>query len=138
VNSCWDYFHNNNHNFDHLSTDKINKYIVEIIAFIKKPLTVELIITNNPHLEERNNYPLDAIREIVINTLVQRDYRDSNGSIIKINDDKIEFYNLEGLYGDITEQELLKFNYQPQAQNKLIAKAFKEIGKVERYDSGLK
>ena len=138
MNSCWDYFHNNNHNFDHLSIDKINKYIVEIIAFIKKPLMVEFIITNNPHLEERYNYPLDAIREIVINTLVQRDYRDSNGSIIKINDDKIEFYNLEGLYGDITEQELLKFNYQPQAQNKLIAKAFKEIGKVERYDSGLK
>ena len=43
--------------------------------------------------------------------LVDRDYRDSNGSIIKIYDDKIEFYNLEDLYGDITEQELLKFNY---------------------------
>lgn len=72
---------------------------------------VEFIITNNPHLEERYNYPLDAIREIVINTLVQRDYRDSNGSIIKINDDKIEFYNPDGLYGDLTDQELLKFNY---------------------------
>ena len=72
---------------------------------------VEFIITNNPHLEERYNYHLDAIREIVINMLVDRDYRDSNGSIIKIYDDKIEFYNLEDLYGDITEQELLKFNY---------------------------
>tara|TARA_B110000305_G_scaffold26672_1_gene24393 strand:- start:1625 stop:1960 length:336 start_codon:yes stop_codon:yes gene_type:complete len=111
VNSCWDYFHNNNHNFDHLLIGKINKYIVEIIAFIKKPLMVELIITNNPHLEERYNYPLDTIREIIINTLVDRDYRDSNVSIIKIYDDKIEFYNPEGLYDDLTDQELLKFNY---------------------------
>lgn len=113
MNNCWDYFPNNNHNFDHLSIDKINKYIVEIIAFIKKPLMVEFIITSNPHREERYNYPLDAIREIVINMLVQRDYRDSKGSIIKIYDDKIEFYNPEGLYGDLTEQEFLKFNYQP-------------------------
>ena len=138
MNSSWDYSPDNNHNFDHLFIDKINKSIVEIIAFIKNPLMVEFIIANNPHLEERYNYHLYAIREIVINILVDRDYRDSNGIIINIYDDKIEFYNLEDLYGDITEQELLKFNYQPQAQNKLIAKAFKEIGKVERYDSGLK
>tara|TARA_B110000879_G_scaffold93149_1_gene127475 strand:+ start:162 stop:383 length:222 start_codon:yes stop_codon:yes gene_type:complete len=72
---------------------------------------VEFIIANNPHLEERYNYPLYAIREIVINMLVDRDYSDSNGSIIKIYDDKIEFYNPEGLYDDLTDQELLKFNY---------------------------
>lgn len=211
VNSSWDYFPDNNHNFGHISIDKINKYIADyekwndtkvdysaieflnkqeifrndkltfgsyilfakdlcinsdlqigrfksptkiidslnldtdifteldqIIAFIKKHLMVEFIITGNPQREERYDYPLDAIREIVINMLVHRDYRDSNGSIIKIYDDKIEFYNPGGLYGDLTEQELLKFNYQPQARNKLIAKAFKEIGKVERYGSGVK
>ena len=41
---------------------------------------VEFIITGNPQREERYDYPLDAIREIVINMLVHRDYRDSNGS----------------------------------------------------------
>lgn len=111
MNSSWDYSPDNNHNFDHLFIDKINKSIVEIIAFIKNPLMVEFIIANNPHLEERYNYHLYAIREIVINILVDRDYRDSNGIIINIYDDKIEFYNLEDLYGDITEQELLRFNY---------------------------
>ena len=211
VNSSWDYFPDNNHNLEHISIDKINKYIVDyenwndtkvdysaieflnkqeilrngkltfgsyilfannlcinsdlqigrfksptkiidslnldtdilteleaIITFIKKHLMVEFIITGNPQREERYDYPLDAIREIVINMLVHRDYRDSNGSIIKIYDNRIEFYNPGGLYGDLTEQELLKFNYQPQARNKLIAKAFKEIGKVERYGSGVK
>jgi ATP-dependent DNA helicase RecG len=70
--------------------------------------------------------------------IVHRDYRDSSGSIIKIYDDKIEFFNPGGLYGNLTKEELLNFNYQPQARNKLIAKAFKEIGKVEKYGSGMK
>ena len=70
--------------------------------------------------------------------LVHRDYRESSGSLIKIYDDKIEFFNPGGLYGNLTKEELLSFNYQPQARNKLIAKAFKEIGKVEKYGSGMK
>ena len=76
MNSSWGYSPDNNHNFDHLFIDKINKSIVEIIAFIKNPLMVEFIITSNPHRKERYDYPLYAIREIVINMLVDRDYRD--------------------------------------------------------------
>jgi len=110
----------------------------EIIAFITKHLMVEFIITGNPQREERYDYPLDAIREIVINMLIHRDYRDSSGSIIKIYDDRIEFYNPGGLYGDLTKEKLLEFNYQPQARNKMLAKAFKLIGKVEKYGSGMK
>ena len=109
-----------------------------IIAFIKKHLMVEFIITGNPQREERYDYPLDAIREIVINMLVHRDYRNSSGSIIKIYDDRIEFYNPGGLFGDLTKEKLLNFNYQPQARNKMLAKAFKLIGKVEKYGSGIK
>ncbi len=70
--------------------------------------------------------------------LVHRNYRDSSGSIIKIYDDRIEFYNPGGLYGNLTKEKLLKFNYQPQARNKMLAKAFKLIGKVEKYGSGIK
>lgn len=120
-----------------LSTD-IFKELDQIIAFIKKHLMVEFIITGNPQREERYDYPLDAIREIVINMIIHRDYRDSSGSVIKIYDDRIEFFNPGGLYGNLTEDELLMFNYHPQARNKLIAKAFKEIGKIEKYGSGIK
>ena len=211
INSSWDYYPDPNHNFEHISIEKVEQYISdyekqndtkveytpleflnkqeiiretkltfgayllfakdlciisdlqigrfksptkiidsvnldtdifteldEIIAFIKKHLIVEFIITGNPQREERYDYPLEAIREIVINMLIHRDYRNSSGSIIKIYDDRIEFFNPGGLFGGLTKEELLKFNYQPQARNKLIAKAFKEIGKVERYGSGMK
>jgi len=42
----------------------------ELIAFIKKHLMIEYIITGEPQRTERFDYPLDAIREIVINMIV--------------------------------------------------------------------
>jgi ATP-dependent DNA helicase RecG len=42
------------------------------------------------------------------------------------------------LLGDLTVEKLLSFNYNSQIRNKLIAKAFKEIGAIEKYDSGIK
>jgi len=98
---------------------------------------VEYIITGEPQRIERFDYPLDAIREIVINMVVHRDYRDSSASIIKIFDDKIEFFNPGNLYGGITVNDLLSGNYSSKTRNKLIAKAFKEIGLIERYGSGI-
>jgi len=110
----------------------------QINAFIKKHLMVEFIISGNMQREERYDYPLEAIREIIINMLIHRDYRESSGSIIKIYDDRIEFYNPGGLYGGLTLNQLLEFNYKPKSRNKMLAKAFKLIGKVEKYGSGIK
>lgn len=119
-----------------LNTDLFTE-VDSIIAFIKKHLMVEYIITGEPQRIERFDYPLDAIREIVINMIVHRDYRDSSGSIIKIFDDRIEFYNPGKLYGGITIKDLLSGNYISKSRNKLIAKAFKEVGLIERYGSGI-
>ncbi|TXH52946.1 MAG: AAA family ATPase [Bacteroidia bacterium] len=119
-----------------LNTDLFTE-VEEVIAFIKKHLMVEYIITGEPQRTERFNYPLDAIREIVINMIVHRDYRDSSGSVIKIFDDRIEFYNPGKLFGGINIQDLLSGNYTSKSRNKLIAKAFKEIGWIERYGSGI-
>jgi ATP-dependent DNA helicase RecG len=109
----------------------------DIMAFIKKHLQIEYIITGEPQRTERFDYPLDAIREIVINMVVHRDYRDSSASIIKIFDDRIEFYNPGKLYGGLTVPDLLSGNYTSKSRNKLIAKAFKEAGMIERYGSGI-
>jgi ATP-dependent DNA helicase RecG len=53
-------------------------------------------------------------------------------------DDKIEFYNPGKLYGDITIEDIISNNYSPKTRNKLIAKAFKEVGIIEKYGSGIK
>jgi len=119
-----------------LNTDLFTE-IDEILNFIKKHLMVEYIITGEPQRTERFDYPVDAIREIVINMVVHRDYRESSGSNVKIFDDRIEFFNPGGLYGGLTIHGLLSGNYTSQCRNKLIAKAFKEAGLIERYGSGI-
>ena len=120
-----------------LNTDLFSE-VDEIIAFIRKHLMVEYIITGEPRRTERFDYPTDAIREIVINMIVHRDYHDNGHSIIKIFDDRIEFFNPGKLFGNLTIKQLLSDNYISQPRNKLIAKAFKEAGLIERYGSGIK
>jgi len=120
-----------------LNTDLFSE-VDEVLNFIKKHLMVEYIITGAPQRTERFDYPLDAIREIVINMIVHRDYRDSSSSIIKIFDDRIEFFNPGKLYGGITIDDLLSGNYSSKTRNKLIARAFKEVGLIEKYGSGIR
>jgi len=119
-----------------LNTDLFTE-VEDILAFIKKHLMVEYIITGEPQRTERFDYPINAIREIVINMVVHRDYRDSNQSIIKIFNDKIEFYNPGKLTAGISIEDLLSGNYISQTRNKLIAKTFKAVGLIERYGSGI-
>lgn len=111
--------------------------IDEVMAFVRKHLMVEYIITGEPMHTERFDYPLDAIREVLQNMILHRDYRDSSASIIKIFDDRMEFFNPGALYGGITLENLLTGNYSSKTRNKLIAKAFKESGLIERYGSGI-
>lgn len=111
--------------------------IDELMIFIRKHFMVEYIITGNPQREERYDYPIDAIREIVLNMIVHRDYRDSSDSVIKIFDDRIEFFNPGDLYDDLTVEQLLSNNYESKTRNKLIALMFKECGLIEKYGSGI-
>jgi ATP-dependent DNA helicase RecG len=120
-----------------LSTDLLSE-VDQLMAFVRKNLMVEYIITGEPQRTERFDYPLDALREIVVNMIVHRDYREPSASIVKIFDDRMEFYNPGGLFGGITIDDLLSGNYTSKSRNKLLAKAFKEIGLIERYGSGIR
>jgi ATP-dependent DNA helicase RecG len=70
--------------------------------------------------------------------IVHRDYRDSGDAIIKIFDDRIEFFNPGRLEDGLTVERLLSDAYTPKARNKLINLMFKEAGLVEEYGSGVK
>ena len=95
------------------------------------------IITGEPQRIERYDYPLEAIREIVTNMIVHRDYRDSGDSIVKIFDDHITFFNPGKLYDGLTVEKLQSGNYSSRSRNKALAKMFKEVGSIEKYGSGI-
>ena len=106
--------------------------------FVKKHINKEIVITGNAENEERWQYPLDAIREIVMNMIVHRDYRSAADSVIKIYNDRIEFYNPGDLPDGLTIDKLLSNNYISAPRNKKIADFFKEMGMIEKYGSGIR
>jgi ATP-dependent DNA helicase RecG len=108
------------------------------LDFIRKHLNKSYIITGDKQRQERWDYPLESLREIVINMIVHRDYTVSTDSVIKIFTDRIEFYNPGGLMGGLTIEQLLRGNYISAIRNKQIATLFKEAGIIEKYGSGIK
>jgi ATP-dependent DNA helicase RecG len=111
--------------------------VEEVMAFIRKHINKEIIITGDPQSTERWQYPLEAIRELVLNMIVHRDYTSSYDSVIKIFKDHIEFYNPGAFPDTISIDQLLSNDYISQPRNKQIAEMFKEAGMIEKYGSGV-
>src|SRR5690606_8195132 len=97
----------------------------------------EVIVTGQIRNTQRWQYPLDALREIILNMVVHRDYRSSSDSIVKVFDHKIEFYNPGRLPHNISVEDLLANNYRSTPRNKLVADFCKHIGVIEKYGSGI-
>jgi ATP-dependent DNA helicase RecG len=109
-----------------------------VMAFIRKHISKAFIITGKPEREERWEYPLEALREIVINAIVHRDYASSSDSIVKIFNDRIEVFNPGGLQPGLTVEKLLAGEYLSRIRNRKIADMFKEAGLIEKYGTGIR
>jgi ATP-dependent DNA helicase RecG len=113
--------------------------VEQVMEFIRKHISKELIITDTQVENiERWEYPLDAIRELVLNMIVHRNYTLPYDSVIKIFKDRIQFYNPGSLPDSISIQQLLTDDYVSQPYNKQVAEIFKEAGLIEKYGSGIK
>jgi ATP-dependent DNA helicase RecG len=83
-------------------------------------------------------YPMDALREIIINMIVHRDYRSANDSTIKVFDNRIEFFNPGALLDDLTVEKIKTGHYKSHLRNKQIATIFRELELIEKYGSGVR
>ena len=86
---------------------------------------------------DRWEYPIDALREVVRNAIVHRDYALSGKDIkIAVFDDKIEITSPGKLMPSV-DFSLMEAG-QSEIRNKLIAATFKKLGIIEQWGSGLK
>ena len=86
--------------------------------------------------EEIWDYPLDALREVLINALIHRDYFERSEVTIKIYDDSIYFYNPGELPEGITTEDLKKPSHDSKPRNKLLARIFYLAGYIEQWGTG--
>ena len=83
-------------------------------------------------------YPMDAIREAILNALVHRDYSmHTEGMPIQLvmYANRIEITNPGGLYGRLTIDQL--GNAQPDTRNPVLVTAMETLGKTENRYSGI-
>lgn len=109
----------------------------ETIRFINSHLKIAFEITGvTTQRTEIAEYPVAALRELILNCLIHRDYTSPSDVQIKIFDKKVAFFNPGKLYGNISIADLKENNYTSELRNKLLAEAFYLTKDIEKYGTG--
>ncbi len=85
---------------------------------------------------EHYEVPLVAIREILVNAIVHRDYRISGPTKIALYQDRLEFFSPGIFPGIINPSDI--GNGVTYIRNQMITKCFREVGHIEKLGSGFK
>ncbi|MCJ7812814.1 helix-turn-helix domain-containing protein [bacterium] len=118
-----------------IETDLISQ-VDEVMKFIIRHLSVRYEFEGKPRRKEIWEYPLDALREAVVNAIVHRDYAAPSNVQVEIYDDHIQIWNPGRLLLGITVEDLYKKDHKSVIRNRLIAQVFYDIGYIEKYGSG--
>ena len=108
----------------------------EVMKFVTRHISVRYEFEGKPRRKEVWEYPLEALREAIINAIVHRDYTAPSNVQVEIYDDRIEIWNPGRLLPGITIDDLYKKDHKSVVRNKLIAQVFYDIGYIEKYGSG--
>lgn len=122
---------------DRMMNDNLFQTVEATMRFLLSQIKVAYEITGKTtQRTEIFEYPLPALREIVLNTIIHRDYTSPMDVQIKVFDQKITFFSPGELYGKQTIEALRTDDYQAYTRNKLIAEAFYLTGDIEKYGTG--
>ena len=82
------------------------------------------------------DYPRDAVREALLNSLIHRDYGFSGSIIINVNDSCMEFISIGGLLPGISTEDIR--NGISQLRNKKLEEIFHRLNFIEAYGTGIR
>lgn len=86
--------------------------------------------------EDIYQFPPVAIREALLNAVAHRDYSfESDGFMLRIFSDKIEFFNMGGILPDADKNDIL--NGMSLARNPNLSNVFLKLKWVENFGSGI-
>jgi ATP-dependent DNA helicase RecG len=108
----------------------------EAMDFIRKNINVRFVMTGEPAREQIWDYPLDALREAVINAACHRDYVISSNTEVRIYDDRLIVWSPGGLPTGISIEDLYK-PHSSVLRNKGIGEIFYDMGWIEQWGSGI-
>ncbi len=121
---------------DLLIKDPLLAALDEAMIFIKKHISLSYRFDGSLKRKETWQYPLEGIRELLLNSVVHRDYKHTSDIVIKIFDNRIVFTNPGRIYGNLTIEDLERDDYVSSIRNKLLAESFYLMGDIEKYGTG--
>lgn len=117
----------------------VNGNLVTQLRLLDELLPVQIHVTREAREglrhQDQPDYPLIAVREIVLNAIIHRSYEGTNAPV-RINwfRDRVEIQNPGGLYGQVTPEN---FERTSDYRNPALAEALKTLGYVERFGTGI-
>ena len=117
----------------------LSEMLEEAIAFCRRNMKNKVIIDSKTgRRTDKTEYPVQAIREAVLNALIHRDYSQfTEGTPIQINlfTNRMEIHSPGGLYGNMTIEDLGKA--RPDLRNPVLATMSEFMLKTENRYSGI-
>jgi ATP-dependent DNA helicase RecG len=110
--------------------------VEQAIAFVRRNTAVEATLVDAARREERWAYPQEAVREVVVNALVHRDYLLSGSTIeLSVYEDRIEAASPGRLPNGITP-ERMRVGCR-SARNQLLKDVMRDYGYLEHMGMGV-
>jgi len=103
--------------------------------FVLTHINMALEISGIVH-KEIYEIPVAAIRELIINAAVHRNYQMTSSIQVAVYDDRVEITSPGTWYGTLTIEEAL--NGHSALRNPVIARTLEKIGVIEGWGSGLR
>lgn len=117
----------------------IKSMVEDAVNFCKRNMKVQTIIDPETGMrKDRTEYPLEAIREAVLNALIHRDYSHlTEGTPVQINffTDRLEIHSPGSLYGRMTVEQL--GHARPDLRNPALAVMTEVLVGAENRYSGI-
>ncbi len=119
-------------------TGPISEMLSEAVEFVRRNSRYKTIIDRGGKRIDKEEYPIKAVREAVLNALVHRDYSIYTENIpirIEMYSDRMEIISSGGLYGRITIDSLGKV--RPDTRNAALANMLEILHITENRYSGI-
>lgn len=110
-------------------TGPIPSMVADVVAMAIRNMRAGAIVTGIGR-EDRYDYPLDVIRELVVNALMHRDYSpDARGAQVQVElyPDRLVVASAGGLFGPITVADLGSAEHRSTSRNQTLASLLAEI-----------
>ena len=113
----------------------LDELIEDAMAFLKFSIAQDHSLENSARRKDRYLYPMEALREGIVNALCHRDYTITGSTVrIFVFQDSIEIRSPGGLANTLTLENM---HYRQFTRNQMIASFLSGFGYMERRGKGL-